>query len=506
MSDVISMEGFSCFFLARREWHDDERQIKENSERRENERKRETRIRTKHIDDDSHSYFLVNFLNNQKNKKMNGSLFPFNSIHHIDRLLSIYSLLLIIIGTPANLLCCIIYFQRNNRSNSIKILFGYLAFFDAIVPYTFNLNYVFREFYIHLRVSYSNESHWRENQSYPQQFSPSLTSYQIQATIVKKNVEEYSVFLCRFLSYLGKICSKDIFHLIMFVLSAFSTLQTSSWVLAFGSLNRYLLIKKLRHVEFICKRQYTITICLLLTLIIFLSNMHILWMNGYRSTTGAIECYKNEYFPNYMIWYQRLHLFIYSVVPSLILFVFNVLLMRIIFASKKRLDNHKRLVLFAATATTTIPNNRRRSFLALQQNSVSALRRINKNSPSRILHRHSRKLTISLIFIAISFFVLTIPSTVIFSFVRPHIQSSSLRRTLSLFLTNLATTTHVIRFFIYFFCSIDFRNDFYRLFFFQRSLRLKWIQKHKNQQEHYPNAIRWKTRTTFIDGTSKEKT
>ena len=285
---------------------------------------------------------------------------------------------------------------------------------------------------------------------------------------------------------------------------AFSTLQTSSWILAFGSLNRYLLIKKLRHFEFICKRHYTIAICLLLTLIIFLSNLHILWMNGYRSSTGDIQCYHNARFPNYMIGYQRAHLFIYSVVPSLILFVFNVLLMRIIFASKKRLDNHKRLVLFAATATTTIPNTRRRSFLALQQNSISALRRINKNTPSRILHRHSRKLTISLIFIAISFFILTIPSTVIFSFIRPHIRSSPLRRTLSLFLTNLATTTHVIRFFIYFVCSIDFRNDFYRLFFLQRSLRLKWIQKQKSKQERYPNAVvRWKTRTTFIDPTSK---
>lgn len=485
-----------------------EREIKENSEReRTRERKRETRIRTKHIDDDSHSYFLVKFLNNQSKKKMNGSFLSPKSIHNIDRVLSIYSLLLIIIGTPANLLCFIIYLQRNNRSNSIKILFGYLAFFDAIVPYTFNLNYVFREFYIHVRMSYSNESFWNENQTYPQPFPSPLASYQIQATVVKKNVEEYSVFLCRFLSYLGKRCVRGYFLTLSFilVLLAFSTLQTSSWVLAFGSLNRYLLIKKLRHVEFICKRQYTVAICLLLTLIIFLSNLHILWMNGYRSPAGVIECYKNEHFPNYMIWYQRLHLFIYSVVPSLILFVFNVLLMRIIFASKKRLDNHKRLVLFAAAATTTIPNNRRRSFLALQQSSVSALRRINKNSPSRILHRHSRKLTISLIFIAISFFVLTIPSTVIFSFVRPHIQSSPLRRTISLLLTNLATTTHVIRFFIYFFCSIDFRNDFYRLFFFQRSLRLKWIQKHKNQQEHYPNAIRWKTRTTYIDTSSKEK-
>jgi len=72
----------------------------------------------------------------------------------MDRLLSIYSLLLILIGTPCNLLCCIIYLQKTNRLNSIKIIFGYLAFLDTIVPYTFNLNYVFREFNNHAKVTY----------------------------------------------------------------------------------------------------------------------------------------------------------------------------------------------------------------------------------------------------------------------------------------------------------------------------------------------------------------
>jgi len=209
-------------------------------------------------------------------------------------------------------------------------------------------------------------------------------------------------------------------------------------------------------------------------------------MNGYRSSSGNIICYKNAYYLNYMISYQRFHLFIYSVLPSIILFIFNALLMRIIFASKKRLDNHKRLVLFAAAATTTIPSNRRKSFLALQNFSATALRRTNKNTPSKLLTRHSRKLTISMIFITISYFTLTFPSTVIFSFFRSYIESPALRRTLSLLFTNLSTTTHVIRFFIYFFCSIDFRNDFYNLFLFKQLCRLKFIKKQK--QRHYSHT------------------
>jgi hypothetical protein len=211
--------------------------------------------------------------------------------------------------------------------------------------------------------------------------------------------------------------------------------------------------------------------------------MHILWMNGYRLSSGNIICYKNATYPNYILWYQRLHLFIYSVLPSIILIILNVLLMRIIFASKKRLDNHKRLVLFAATATTTIPTNRRKSFLALQYFSSVALKRVHKNSPSRLLNRHSRKLTLSLIFITISYFTLTFPSTVIFSFFRSYIEPPALRRTVSLLFTNLSTTTHAIRFFIYFFCSIDFRNDFYNLFLFQRLFRPKFVKKHQQPQQ-----------------------
>ncbi|CAF0944227.1 unnamed protein product [Adineta steineri] len=377
-----------------------------------------------------------------------------NNIQLIDRLLAIYSLLLILIGTPCNLLCCIIYFQKANRSNSIKIIFGYLAFLDTIVLYTFNLNYVIREFnsdFNITNITYNN-SDKHDNSIY--------------VIIIKKNLEEYSVLICRFLSYL-----------------AFSTLQTSSWVLAFGSFNRYLLIKKLSHFEFICKRPYTIAICLFFTCLFFFSNMHILFMNGYRSSSGRVTCYGNLRFPSYMVLYQRLHLFIYSLLPSFILFILNTLLMRIIFASKKRLDNHRRLVLFAAAATTTLPTDHRKSFLALQHLSSATLRRPNKNNPARLLNRHSRKLTMSLIFITISYFTLTFPSTVIFSFIRPYITQGDVRRTLSLLFTNLSTTTHTIRFFIYFFCSIDFRNDFYNLILPKRSFRLNFIKNQGRQQQ-----------------------
>jgi hypothetical protein len=115
-----------------------------------------------------------------------------------DRFLSIYSLILILIGTPCNLLCCLIYFQKANRSNSIKTIFGYLAILDTIVLYTFNLNYVVREFNIDYQLTYYKEKNSTKK-------SLDLNNdVNINIVIIKKNLEEYSLFICRFLSYLGK--------------------------------------------------------------------------------------------------------------------------------------------------------------------------------------------------------------------------------------------------------------------------------------------------------------
>lgn len=116
-----------------------------------------------------------------------------------DRWLSIYSLILILIGTPCNLLCCLIYFQKGNRSNSIKTIFGYLAILDTIVLYTFNLNYVVREFNIDYQLNYYDPKNLtRKASTLPR-------DVHINIVIVKKNLEEYSLFICRSLSYLGKL-------------------------------------------------------------------------------------------------------------------------------------------------------------------------------------------------------------------------------------------------------------------------------------------------------------
>jgi hypothetical protein len=129
----------------------------------------------------------------------------YSNTHLADRLLSIYSLILILIGTPCNLLCCLIYFQKANRSNSIKTIFGYLSILDTIVLYTFNLNYVVREFNIDYQLIY------HENNS-TNKYSSLNNDANINIIIIKKNLEEYSLFVCRFLSYLGtekktRICS-----------------------------------------------------------------------------------------------------------------------------------------------------------------------------------------------------------------------------------------------------------------------------------------------------------
>ena len=381
------------------------------------------------------------------------------STEFADRLLSIYSLLLILIGTPCNLICCLIYFRKSNRRNSIKTIFGYLAVLDTIVLYTFNLNYVVREFHTrHRYVSNGTLTNNVENEK--------------RWLIVKINLEEHSLFICRFLSYLGE---KKYFESVnernSIFFSAFSTLQTSSWILTLGSLNRYFLIHKCSKFNTICKRDNTLILCFAISLMIFLNNIHIVWMNGYRSPSGDVVCYQNENYPSYMLWYQRIHLCLYSALPSAILLVFNSLLMRTIFASKNRLKNHQR-------STNKIDGSSRRT------------RRFSSN-------RHSRKLTLSLIILTLSYFILTFPSTVIFSFFRSSIEPVQLRRTVSLFFTNLSTTTHAIRFLIYFFCSTDFRTDFYRLCRrkrqFDRDQRTTSARRQEPQQQFNERSLSKKT-------------
>lgn len=116
-----------------------------------------------------------------------------------DRLLAIYSLLLILIGTPCNLLCCLIYFQKGNRLNSIKTIFGYLAILDTIVLYTFNLNYVFREFNVHVKITYDHHQHQQQTAD-----GISFNHDNMNVRVTKKNLEEHSLFICRFLSYIGE--------------------------------------------------------------------------------------------------------------------------------------------------------------------------------------------------------------------------------------------------------------------------------------------------------------
>jgi hypothetical protein len=194
-----------------------ERGRERGNKRREHTHKQPTYISTKHK---RVRFIRVSFLFSLtiklKEKKrqltMNGSwnLHSIQKGNHntqlADRLLSIYSLFLILIGTPCNLLCCLIYFQKANRSNSIKIIFGYLACLDTIVLYTFNLNYVFRDFNVHVKIIYNNQ------QQQPVQAHKTDGSHfntdNMNVIIIKKNLEEHSLFICRFLSYLGKKTTK----------------------------------------------------------------------------------------------------------------------------------------------------------------------------------------------------------------------------------------------------------------------------------------------------------
>ena len=67
-----------------------------------------------------------------------------------------------------------------------------------IVLYTFNLNYVVREFNIDYDIEYTPKL------NYTNHTIEYLRNESINIVVKKKNLEEYSLFMCRSLSYLGK--------------------------------------------------------------------------------------------------------------------------------------------------------------------------------------------------------------------------------------------------------------------------------------------------------------
>ncbi|CAF3034785.1 unnamed protein product [Rotaria sp. Silwood2] len=189
--------------------------------------------------------------------------------------LSIYALILIIVGTLGNLLTIVILCRRNLRRYVTMRYLIAVSICDIISLYGWNLNN-FYKFTI----------------------SSNLT-----------NIEDFSIAHCRIISYV-----------------TFVGLQLSSWCLTAVSIDRCLSLYFLTWKQSYGKLSRTKYYIAILTIICLLFNSHILFLNGYRvkSENNTIKCYVTRENPKYIYpQWERAHLIVYNLCPFSIMCLCN---------------------------------------------------------------------------------------------------------------------------------------------------------------------------------------
>lgn len=139
-----------------------------------------------------------------------------NSVFYkIEKYLSILPIFLVIFGTIGNLVACYVLTRKKLRSQSTMIYFASLTIIDTMSLYQWNFNLFFK--------------------------------YQLNAQ--DQNLENQSMFLCVYISYMAHFC-----------------MQTSAWILAIISIDRYHIVTSSRW-----KQKYSrntkFTLCVVGTLV-----------------------------------------------------------------------------------------------------------------------------------------------------------------------------------------------------------------------------------------------
>lgn len=309
---------------------------------------------------------------------------PFIDIAHF--LTGFYSLLLILIGTPLNLLCFYIYkCLIPNRTNPTIIVFAHLALIELLIPFTWNMNYVVRELF------------WK---------------YQPNSTL--KNLEGHSLFVCKLISY-----------------AAYFSLQCAAWLKTLATFARCVTvhhgwaINKWLSKPIIIQRVIWFVICLigLINFPIWIVNGEsISGVNPFNRTTKEIRCYQSKFF----VYWEIVHLLLYNFLPFTLMIICNIMITRQV------KDSHRRTQRSKMTSRSS--------------------------NPSRSSVRFSGgRLTKTLILITFFFILFTSPAAIFYIFLDKRILKTH-RNIITMNLSNLATTSHVTSFFIYWLISSDFRD------------------------------------------------
>jgi hypothetical protein len=248
-----------------------------------------------------------------------------------------------------------------------------------------------------------------------------------QKNIFIKHLEEHSLFVCKLVSY-----------------SAYFLLQCAAWLKALATfarcvslhhewpISRYLLKAA------VIRRLSGITIFL-----IGLINSPIWIINGkrvnvtdaYNNTQIQIQCYRSTFFQSWEI----VHLLLYNFIPFTLMILCNISIIRHVHESQRRTQRSKLCSRASIKKSSTTSSLARRSLSTI-----------------------GGRLTKTLIFITIFFIIFTSPSAIFYIFLgKKRIRH---RAFITMGLSNLATTSHVLSFIIYWVTSADFQDAVISLF------------------------------------------
>jgi hypothetical protein len=308
-------------------------------------------------------------------------------------LFGLYSFILILTGTPLNLLCFYIFKRLiPNRSNATIIVFSYLSLIELLIPFTWNLNYAIRELI------------WKR-----------------QKTILIKNLEQHSLFVCKLISY-----------------SAYFLLQCAAWLKTLATFARCVSLHHEWNIrKYILKPNVIPRLCWIIIFLFGLINFPIWIINGervisidkYNHTQFQIKCYHSIFFQ----FWEIVHLLLYNFIPFTLMILCNISIIRHVHQSRNRTQRSK---------------IRSQSLLKSPSSKSIVTRRSLSTSGSR--------LTKTLLSVAIFFIVFTSPSAMFYISLGKIIKRH--RALITMGLSNLATTSHVLSFVIYWLTSTDFQQ------------------------------------------------
>lgn len=213
----------------------------------------------------------------------------------------LYSFILILVGTPLNLLCYYIFTRLvPNRSNPTIIVFAHLALIELLIPFTWNINYVVREIL------------WKYLKN-----------------ISFKNLEQHSLFVCKLISY-----------------GAYFSLECAAWLKTLAtfarcvSLNHQWSINKwiskpsiIRYIIF----AVIIVVALINFPIWIINGKHAIYTNEFNQTKIEVKCYQSKFFQ----FWEIVHLLLYNFIPFTLMILFNVLIIRQVRQSSQRTRRSK---------------------------------------------------------------------------------------------------------------------------------------------------------------------